>query len=101
MTINIEKLKLILSQYWWPIKLNYQTKTISCITHEIVMFHRENIQNIEKYSVNELFTLYHVLLHAINDLWEEEFNTVTWLDLYKDWYTTLNWVKRLLINNSD
>lgn len=92
----LEKMKIILNQFWWSINLSYQTKNISNITEKLVKYHKENIHNLNTYNSNELFSLYSVLDYAIKDLWEEEFNTVTWLDLYKDWYTILNQIKKMM-----
>lgn len=98
--ILIEKLILILNQFWWPINISYHTKNISNITENLVNFHKNNINNFDMYNISELFSLYAVIDYAIKGLWEDEFNTVTWLDLYKDWYVLLNEIKtKICFNN--
>jgi hypothetical protein len=93
----IENTKRILNQFWWPINIDYKTFQITNITQKLVDFHIENIENIENYSKSEIYSLYWIIKYAINDLWEDEFSTVTWLDLYNEWYTTLNYIKSLII----
>lgn len=95
--VKLEKLKIILNQFWWPINLSYQTKSISNITETLVEYQRKNFMNIKNYNICELYSLYMVLNYALLDLWEEEFNTVTWLDLYEDGYTLLNEIKSKII----
>lgn len=56
-----------------------------------------NIDKLHKYNVSDLFSLYYIIDYAIKDLWEDEFNTVTWLDLYKDWYILLNQIKKKVL----
>lgn len=94
--ILIEKLNIILNQFGWSISISYQTKSISNITENLVNFHKNNIHNFAIYNISELFSLYAIIDYAIKDLWEDEFNIVTWLDLYKDWYTLLNKIKKLI-----
>lgn len=94
--MQLKQIKLILNQFWWPIKFSYQTKKLFNITEELVNYHKKNIDNIDSYSVVELYSLIGILDYAIKDLWEEEFNTVTWLDLYEDGYRILNLIKWLL-----
>lgn len=69
--IFIENIIIILNQYWWPIKLSYQTKSISNITENLIDFHKNNINDFENYSISDLFSLYFVIDYAIKDLWED------------------------------
>lgn len=95
----------ILYQIWWPIKISYQTKQIDLISEELIKFHIEKIEPLlvkedfllKDYWISDLFSLYMCLLHIINDLWTDEFQTVLWKDLYRDWYRVLLEVKSILL----
>lgn len=93
---TIYNINIILNQFGWPINISYQTKSISNITYELVNFHKNNINRLYNYNISDLVSLYLLIDYAIKDLWEEEFDIVTWLDLYKDWYTILNQIKKLI-----
>jgi hypothetical protein len=99
--VNIENLTRILNQYDWPIHLSYQTKAISNITEVLVDIHRKKINDFQNYNISDLFSLYYVVEYAIKDLWESEFNTVTWLDLYEEGYPILNSIQKSIIQFSE
>lgn len=96
MNKTINNINIILNQFGWPINLSYQTRSISNITYELVNFHKNNINTLANYNISELLSLYLLIDYAIKDLWEEEFNIVTWLDLYEDGYKLLNKIKKLI-----
>lgn len=95
----IKNFWIILEQFGGPIKLSYQTISLSNITYDIVEYHKNNINNFEIYSKIELFSLYWVIEYALKDLWENDFKTVTWLDLYIEWYRLLAIIKNNIIKN--
>lgn len=95
-----EKITKILIQFWWPINISYQSKQLNNITQELIDFHNDNIKNFENYWINELFSLYHVVDFAVKELWDSDFSIVTWLDLYKDWYTSLDYIASLIRNKT-
>lgn len=88
--MNIKNIKIILNQYGGPISLNYQSKAISHITEEMVNFHISSIDKLDTYSISELFSLYYLIEYALKELWNDEFTTVTGLDLYCEGYFLLN-----------
>lgn len=88
--MDIKIIKIILNQYGWPISLNYQAKAVSNITHQLVDFHISKIDDLEDYSISELFSIYYLVEYALKELWNDEFNTVTGLDLYQDGYFLLH-----------
>lgn len=94
-----ENIVRILGQYYWPIHLSYQTKSISNITEGLVEYHTKNLSNIDNYTISDFFSLYSIIEYALNELWEDEFNTVTGLDLYQDGYPLLNSIKMNILRS--
>lgn len=101
----IYNIKKILFQIWWPISINTTTKYSFLITNTLLKYHENKINDIlinnldfdNEYNISDLFSLYKLLEFIINFLWEEEFNTVTGLDLYEDWYKLLNQLKKKIL----
>jgi hypothetical protein len=96
--IDLDKLIRILNQYWWPINISYQTESISNINYDLVKYHENKLNEINDYNISDLYSLYWLIDYALKDLWDEEFGTVTGLDLYEDWYYILDLLKNKILN---
>lgn len=100
-------LLLIISQVWWPVNIYHHTKKHNDISYSLIRYHDWKLKNIneeglsfyEEYNVSDIFSLYFCIKFIIEDLWEEEYFTVTWKDLCIHWYATLAKLKSVLIKS--
>ena len=101
----INQIRKILFQIGWPISINNTTKYSLLINSTLLEFHEKKIDDIinynldflKEYNVSDMYSLYFLLKFIIEYLWEEEFSTVTWLDLYKDGYGILKTIKKEIL----
>ncbi len=102
---NLNNILQLLKQVWWPVKITYQTKQITLISDDIINYHIDKIINlinsnkifVDEYNISDIYSLYWCINYIITDLWEDEFDTVLWKDLYLDWYKLLIDIKNYLI----
>ena len=79
-------------------------KQINSISEDLVKFHIkkvnkllvENISFSDEYNISDIYSLYWCLNYIINDLWEDEFETIIWENLYLVWYKILQNLKNYL-----
>lgn len=95
----------IISQYWWPVKLNYSLIVYSWINWALIKASLRTIEKLdidipmkEQTTIVDIFAIKSVLEFIVYDLWVYEFSTCTWLDYYNQGIKCIELFKDFIIH---
>jgi hypothetical protein len=102
---SLKDILYLLKQVWWPTKITYQTKQITLISKDMIDYHIKKLDYlisssknfVDEYNISDIYSLYWCIEYIITDLWIDEFETVTWKDLYSFWYRLLLDIRSYII----
>ena len=87
--INHDLIKQLLNQYWWAVKINFNSTIYNWITYKLIEELKEKFKtNVPTFSIFEIYTLSRIINFSLLNLGINEFSLVTSYDL-QDWYKLL------------